>query len=78
MNLDISGRSFEEAIECALLPYGPDACAGETNVVRETPPPYGDTPPGGYHKRSPEDYIRARFAGRKIAEAPEPPGNQAT
>lgn len=24
--------------------------------VRETPQPYGDTPPGGYRKRAPEDY----------------------
>ena len=27
-------------------------------AVRETPPPYGDTPPGGYRKRQPEDYDR--------------------
>ena len=27
--------------------------------MRETPPPYGDTPPGGYRKRKPEDYDRA-------------------
>jgi type I restriction enzyme, R subunit len=55
---EISERSFEEAIECALLQYGPDACAGEATAVRETPPPYGDTPPGGYRKRRPEDYDR--------------------
>ncbi len=58
MSPEISERSFEEAIECALLQTGPDACAGEANAVRETPPPYGDTPPGGYRKRKPEDYDR--------------------
>jgi type I restriction enzyme R subunit len=58
MSPEISERSFEEAIECALLKYGPDACAGESTAVRETPPPYGDTPPGGYRKRKPEDYDR--------------------
>ena len=54
----VSERSFEEAIECALLQYGPDACAGFTSEVRETSPPYGDTPPGGYRRRKPEDYDR--------------------
>ena len=55
---DVSERSFEEAIECGLLQHGPDACAGDT-VVRETLAPYGDTVPGGYRKRAPEDYDRA-------------------
>jgi type I restriction enzyme R subunit len=59
MSPEISERSFEEAIECGLRQHGPDACAGDTTTVRETPPPYGDTPPGGYHKRLPEDYDRA-------------------
>jgi type I restriction enzyme R subunit len=54
----VSERSFEEAIECALLHYGPDACAGEATALRETSPPYGDTPPGGYRRRKPEDYDR--------------------
>ena len=58
MTPDISERSFEEAIECALLQHGPDACAGDSTAVCETPPPYGDTPPGGYHKRKPEDNDR--------------------
>src|SRR5438093_3138591 len=58
MSPQISERSFEEAIECGLLQYGPDACPGEATAVRETPPPYGDTPPGGYRKRKPEDYDR--------------------
>jgi len=55
---EISERSFEEAIDCGLLQYGPDACVGDSMAVRETPPPYGDTPPGGYRKRKPEDYDR--------------------
>jgi type I restriction enzyme R subunit len=59
MSPEISERSFEEAIECGLLQHGPDACTGEVGVVRETTPPYGDTPPGGYRKRKPEDFDRA-------------------
>ncbi len=55
----VSERSFEEAIECGLLQHGPDACAGDTTAVRETPLPYGDTLPGGYRKRLPTDYDRA-------------------
>ena len=58
MTPDISERAFEEAIECALLRYGPDACTGDVAVVRETAPAYGDEPPGGYHRRRPEDYDR--------------------
>ncbi len=58
MSPEISERSFEEAIECGRLQYGPDACAGEATAVRETSPSYGDTPPGGYRKRKPEDYDR--------------------
>ena len=57
--MDVSERSFEEAIECGLLQQGPDACAGDTVAVRETPAPYGDLVPGGYRKRGPEDYDRA-------------------
>lgn len=58
MSVEVSERSFEEAIECALLQHGPDACPGDSTAVRETPPPYGDTPPGGYRRRKPEDYDR--------------------
>jgi type I restriction enzyme R subunit len=57
--VEISERSFEEAIECALLQYGPDACAGEPTGVLETPPTFGDTRPGGYRRRRPQDYDRA-------------------
>src|SRR5881397_1953625 len=59
MSPEISERSFEDAIECGLLQHGPDACAGDSTVVRETPAPYGEMLPGGYHKRLPEDYDRA-------------------
>ncbi len=58
MSPEISERSFEEAIECGLLQYGPDACVGEPRAAHETPPPYGESPPGGYRKRRPEDYDR--------------------
>jgi hypothetical protein len=56
---EISERSFEEAIEAALLAYGPDARAGEAAAVRvrETPAPYGEMP-GGYRRRRPEEYDR--------------------
>src|SRR5687768_1322130 len=59
MNVEISERSFEEAIECGMLQAGPDACAGDANEARQTSPTYGETPPGGYRKRRLEDYDRA-------------------
>ena len=59
MSPEISERSFEEAIERGLLQYGPDASAAGAGTIRETAPPYGDTPPGGYRKRGPEEYDRA-------------------
>ena len=34
MSPDISERAFEEAIECALLRHGPDACPGDATAVR--------------------------------------------
>ena len=55
MSPEISERSFEEAIECGLLQYGPDVCVGDATAVRETPPPWGEMPPGGYRKRKPDD-----------------------
>jgi len=59
MVVDISERSFEEAIECALIQNGPDACPGDATEVREPQATYGDEPvPGGYYKRRPEDYDR--------------------
>jgi type I restriction enzyme R subunit len=58
MSPEISERSFEDAIECALLRDGPDGCAEDAAVVREALPPYGETPPGGYLKRRQADYDR--------------------
>ena len=49
MSPEISERAFEEAIECALLRHGPDACPGDATAVRESGPAYGEDPvPGGY------------------------------
>jgi type I restriction enzyme R subunit len=59
MSLEVSERSFEESIECGLLQYGPDACVGNANVVRERSRSYGDTQPGGYRKQGPEEYDRS-------------------
>ncbi len=58
MSLEVSERSFEDAIEYGLLQDGPDASPGDAPVVRETPAPYGDGVPGGYRKRSPQEYDR--------------------
>jgi type I restriction enzyme R subunit len=54
--MEISERSFENAIELGLLQHGPDAPAA-SGMARETLSPYGD-PPGGYRRRRPEDYDR--------------------
>jgi type I restriction enzyme R subunit len=59
MRADVSERSLEEAIECALLQNGPDACAGERPSVREAGPAYGEALLGGYHKRTPTEYDRS-------------------
>ena len=59
MSPEISERAFEEAIECALLRHGPNACPGDSTAVQESALAYGDEPVlGGYHKRRPEDYDR--------------------
>lgn len=59
MTVKVAERSFEEAIECALLENGPDACLGAAMILPETPAPYGGRPvPGGYLKRRPQDYDR--------------------
>ena len=57
MNPEVSERAFEEAIECALLRHGPDACADDAKAVRESESADGEDPaPGGYCKRRSEDY----------------------
>ena len=59
MSHAISERAFEEAIECALLRHGPDACPGDVTAVRESGPAYGEELAlGGYLKRRSEDYDR--------------------
>src|SRR5437773_10564492 len=55
--MDISERTFEDAIEQGLLQHGPDEPA-TPGTARETLSPYGDAP-GGYRRRRPEDYDRA-------------------
>jgi hypothetical protein len=43
MSVEVSERSLEEAIECGLLRYGPDACPDAATDLREAPQrPYGD------------------------------------
>ena len=61
MSARVSERAFEDAIEVALLRYGPDEMPAVPGAVAETPPPYGDPDmrPGGYRKRRAEDYDRA-------------------
>jgi len=56
--MDISERAFEDAIECALLQYGPDACPGDPTRIRETSQPYADYLPGGYYRRRSDEYDR--------------------
>ena len=58
MTVEIAERVFEEAIECGLLQYGLDACAGDPNAMRESSLPFGEMPPGSYRKRRPEEYDR--------------------
>ncbi len=55
--VEVSERSFEKTIECALLRFGPDACEQEQAPgVREEAAPYGEFPPGRFLKRPPEAY----------------------
>jgi type I restriction enzyme, R subunit len=58
MSPEISERSFEDAVERALLEYGPDALPTAVNRVRETSPAYENFRPGGYHKRRYDEYDR--------------------
>ncbi|MDT8369514.1 MAG: DEAD/DEAH box helicase family protein [Longimicrobiales bacterium] len=60
MTPTVSEEAFEDAIECALLAGGPDACPGISPVVREAGAIYGEGASGGYLRRSSEDYDRAR------------------
>src|SRR6516162_5705035 len=58
MTPEIYEHSFEDAIECGLLRYGPDACPEGGAGLHEPVPPWTEMPPGGYRKRLPEDYDR--------------------
>jgi type I restriction enzyme R subunit len=58
MSPDISERRFEEDIERVLLRGGYDAYPTAAGGSREGKPPFGESPPGGYRKRKPEDYDR--------------------
>jgi hypothetical protein len=59
MSVEVSERSFEEAIECGLLQHGPDACAGDTSGFGAPPQrPYADATSGFYRRRRTEDYDR--------------------
>jgi type I site-specific restriction-modification system R (restriction) subunit len=55
---EISERAFEEAIECGLLAFGPDACSGDPTTLHEDKLPFGSSPAGNYRKRQPTDYDR--------------------
>ena len=58
MSPEVSELSFEQAIEAGLLQNGPDAYLGDSDTVREPSTTYGEALPGGYRKRSPDDYDR--------------------
>jgi hypothetical protein len=47
MRAEVSKRSYEEAIECALLQNGPDACSRWPPSVREAGLAYGEVLLGG-------------------------------
>lgn len=63
--MKVAERKLEDAIECALLAGGPDACAGGGRI-HEQSTPYGDTP-GGYLRRSPSDYDRRLCLDTQVA-----------
>jgi type I restriction enzyme R subunit len=59
MSPDISERSFEDAIFCELLRYGPDACPeGRFGMYEPEAVPLSDMPPGGYRSRLADEYDR--------------------
>ena len=60
MSPQISERALEDAIECALLRYGPDEYPGDATEARQVMPTYNDgLVPGRYHKRLAEEYDRS-------------------
>ena len=59
MSPEATERAFEAAVEEALLAGGPQGTE-DTPIVHESSPSYGvDFTPGGYHRRTSDDYDRA-------------------
>ncbi len=56
--MDISERNFEATIEATLIAHGSDTSIEDGETIQEPPLPYGESPPGGYHKRRPDEYDR--------------------
>ena len=57
--VEVAEKAFESAIEAALLARGPDEIPGAWAPPAGEPEAYfGATPPGGYRKRTPEEYAR--------------------
>ena len=54
--MDISEKNFEDTIEAALLAHAPDALTGDAETAQDPPRSYGQSLPGGYNKRRPDDY----------------------
>ena len=57
--MDISERNFEGTIEAALLAHGPDSLTGDAETAQDPPLSYGQSLPGGYHKRRSDEYNRS-------------------
>src|SRR5438128_5610556 len=66
--MDISEKNLEEAIEQVLLSRGKSALPGPSRLELHQPPLYGvatsnlaqdEVAPGGYHKRTSDDYDKA-------------------
>jgi len=69
--VEISERSFEQAIECGLLVRGPDACAGDPKAVKETAPPYGESVPAataGAHRSNTTGRLSGEIGKRGLLD----------
>lgn len=59
MNPASTERALDDAIECALLQGGPDACPDDKAHVRKPRPGYGPAfEPGGYYRRTSTEFDR--------------------
>lgn len=54
--VDISEKNFEQTIEAVLIGETPQQWPGGASPAREQSGEYGVIKPGGYRKRSPDDY----------------------